>query len=141
MVERAIDTNAERVAELLRERSGRWTAAAINGLRRAVLSVEAAATRRLSGGGQAGSYPVPVRTGNLRRSMGFKILDTISGLVFNTARYAGAIHNGLQPRKHHGRGDASMYIFDSVAARPFLDDAVAEVKPGELIFNELLRAL
>lgn len=133
--------NADRIAELYRERAGRWRAAALAGLRRALVAVETAATRNLSGGGKPGSYPVPVRTGNLRRGMGFKLLDDRAGVVFNTARYASAIHGGLQPRKHAGHGASAVYEFDSVPARPFLDDAVDTAKPGELIFAELLRAL
>ena len=137
----AITSNAGRIAELYRERAGRWRAAALSGLRRALVAVETAATRRLGGGGAAGSYPVPVRTGNLRRSMGFKLLSDTTGVVFNTARYAAAIHGGLQPRKHAGSGADAVYVFDSVPARAFLDDALEDAKPGDLIFGELLRAL
>lgn len=137
----AIATNADRVAALFRERAGRWATALSRGLARALALVDGAAQDNLSGAGAPGSYPVPVRTGNLRRSQGMRLLSPTAGLVFNTARYAAAIHGGLQPVKHHGHGATATYTFESVAPRAFLDDAVARVKPDEIIFGELLKAL
>ncbi len=61
----------------------------------------------LSGAGdsEAGAYPVPIRTGTLRRSAGSDSLGLNRAVVFNTAEYAGRVH----------------------AERPFLQDAVDRV--------------
>ena len=52
----------------------------------------------LSGGGNdpAGSYPVPVRSGHLRRSAEIVVNDN-DAYVMNTARYAGQIHEKNGP--------------------------------------------
>jgi hypothetical protein len=80
-------------------------------LRNVLIKVNRGQVEKLSGGGDAapGDYPVPIRTGHLRRSAGFELHSNHRGAVFNTAAYAGAIHKN----------------------RTFIDDPVAEVNPAK----------
>lgn len=93
-------------------------------MQRIAVLVEQNSTKRLAGSGAPGAYPVPIRTGFLRRSMGSES-DATSATVFNTAEYAGAIHAGYRP---YGNPKAN-----AIAARPFLADGTEETDiQGEL---------
>ncbi len=131
----SMSSNARQVAQIFADRAGRWDSALAKGLRRAVVTVEIHATDLLSGSGAPGSYPVPVRTGNLRRSEGSQIVSKTSGIVFNDAGYARAIHSGEIAVGFKGRGRKR------VRARPFHDDALKQARPGEIIFNAMRAAL
>lgn len=89
----------------------------------------------------AGGYPVPVRTGNLKRLLDF--LDpgeTFSNekgsftagkteiVVFDSARYARVIHEGLGSSAKFGR-------------RPFLHDALQKFNAGDNIVHIVTREI
>lgn len=86
---------------------------------RIAILVEQGAEKRLRGGGGAapGAYPVPIRTGFLRRSLASQSDDT-SATIFNTAEYAGSVHAGYRP---YGNSRAT-----PIPARPFLADALED---------------
>jgi hypothetical protein len=74
----------------------------------------------------AGGYPVPVRTGNLKRlldfvdpggSKGSFNAGTMEVIVFNSAQYASSIHNGTGSSAKFGE-------------RPFLTDALNKFNAG-----------
>ncbi len=127
-----ITTNAARVHREYRKRIAAWEAGLRAGLRNIAIAVERGATARLSGPGTAasGTYPVPVRTGYLRRAMGIEVA-TRSSATFNSAQYAGPIHNGLRP---YGNPHARM-----VPGRAFLDDAVAAIEPADIMQTALAK--
>lgn len=121
-------------AEMQRRARG-LDAALSRGVRKALLAVETEASKLLSGSASAepGTYPVPIRRGTLRRSLGVRQLNAASGLVFNRAKYARAIHEGFTP---YGNKKAKR-----VAARPFLADAVEKADPKEYVFQALRQAV
>lgn len=82
--------------------------------------VERAMTTNLSGGGSAGAYPVPRRTGNLARSAGHTV-GKRQAVVYNSAKYARAVHEGFRA---WGNPNAPYY-----GPRRFLSDAIATVDP------------
>lgn len=111
----------------------RWTLAGAavpdataRGVRKVVFTVETAAEKLLRGAGTSapGTYPVPVRFGFLRRSLGATASGG-RGLVFNSAQYARAIHDGFRP---YGNPHAR-----PIPARPFMDDALATVDAGAIM--------
>lgn len=106
--------------------AGAWTRAVAAGLRDVAITVERAAEKNLRGGGSAapGSYPVPVRTGNLRRSLQSRF-DERQSMVINSAVYARAIHEGFQP---YGNPKARR-----IGRRPFLQDAVDSIDATEIM--------
>ena len=114
------------------------------GTRAVLLSVEKEAVKNLSGSGEAGSYPIPIRTrrengrtvtgGNLRASMGVRAESNISGYVFNRARYAHAVHTtGFRA---YGNPNAPFY-----RPRPFLDNAVDAVDLEEVFTRRVMRRI
>jgi hypothetical protein len=131
----SISTNARRIAEIFADRRAKWDAALPRAMRRAVVAVEVRASELLTGAGGTGSYPVPVRTGTLRRALGSRVVGRTEGIVFNTAGYARAIHTGQIATGYKGRGRKQ------VGPRPFLSDAVERARPGEIIIAEMERAL
>lgn len=116
----------------------RWAAAIASGVASAMrditIGVEREAVKRLTGGSKPpGSYPVPVRTGFLRRSMGSRY-NTESGIVYNTAIYARAIHEGFSPY-------GNPRVAYPIGARPYMTDAVAAVDPTVVVEDALNKAL
>lgn len=114
------------------------------GTRNVLLAVERQATKNLTGTGEAGAYPIPVRSriengkrtpgGNLRRSMGVRQESDVVGYVFNRARYAHAVHtSGFHA---YGNPHAPFY-----KGRPFLDDAADQVDTGLIFRRGVARAL
>lgn len=132
-----LTSNAREVELIYASRRTRWGAARRSGLRKAVVAVENAASELLSGSGAAGAYPVPVRTGHLRRSMGSKMQGDSAGAVYNSAEYARAIHDGVVGR-WNGRGKVAIV---QVRARPFMTDAVEKADPTAIVHDELRAAL
>lgn len=121
-------------AELQRRARG-LNAALARGVRKALLAVNIEASKLLSGSAAAepGTYPVPIRSGHLHGGLGVRQLNAASGLVFNRAKYARAIHEGFTP---YGNKKAKR-----VAARPFLADAVEKADPQEYVFQALRQAV
>lgn len=130
-----ISTNARQVAAIFADRSKRWDSALARAMRRALIAVEGAAADRLTGSGAPGAYPVPVRTGFLRRALGSKLIGTDTGMVFNTADYAHAVHSGRVGLGYGRRGTRQ------VKPRPFLEDALRDANPGRMIIEDMGRAL
>ncbi len=116
----SIITTAIRLARRYRQRSRALERAVARGLRDALMLMENQQVENLTGPGTApaGSYPVPVRTGNLRRSA-YSRARNLSGEVGNTAAYATKIHDD----------------------RPFLDEAVASVDADSVIRRRMWAAL
>jgi hypothetical protein len=104
------------------------------GLNRIAIGVHRETVAWLSGAaGRPGGYPVPVRTGHLRRMQAWlKPGETKTGeagtftagpmevVVYNSAGYATMIHEGKGRNARHG-------------ARPFLTDALTRFNSGARI--------
>ena len=104
-----ISTNAKELyAKWLRRKSAMDKARRI-GLRSAAIAVDRAQVKNLGGSGDAGSYPVPVRTGNLRGGHFFDTQRSDFAVIGNTTVYATVVHKD----------------------RPFLDDAAESVDTVE----------
>jgi phage gpG-like protein len=113
--------------------AGAWTRAVAAGLRDIAISVERAAALNLRGRSKiAGSYPVPVRTGNLRRSLQSRFNDRES-MVIVSAVYARAIHQGFTA---YGNPTARY-----VPGRPYLQDAIDSVDRNEIMAIRINKAL
>lgn len=89
-------------------------------LRSLAIQAERSATRLAGGPGTdaPGAYPIPIRTGTLRRGMRFRVQKD-SAIVFNSVAYARAVHDGYQP---YGNPRAH-----AIPARPYFSDAIAEL--------------
>lgn len=120
---RAILDVSDLTATLARE--GRDLSPALRRFTRRIAAlVEQQATKRLSGGGAPGSYPIPTPTGHLRRGMGSESDDT-SATIFNTAEYAAANHEGFRA---YNNPKARV-----IPPRPYLADGIEATDiPGEL---------
>lgn len=132
-----IRTNAGDLANLWQRRRLGWLRALRDGVRRAALATERAAAKRLSGISRPWSYPVPVWTGFLRRSMFVRQPSATLAIVGNSADYARAIHTGYVPT-WAGRGKHRMVQKD---ARPFLDDAITDADPAGIVRGAMTKAL
>lgn len=78
------------------------------------------------GSAKAGAYPIPIRTGTLRRGVGFKV-DDDSAFVYNTSVYARAIHDGFRPYGNpHARPIPARPYFDDMLDKLDLDKAYAD---------------
>ena len=106
--------NPEQLARDFKKRANGLSKAISTGLRNAAIKVDNEQVNNLRGGSAPGDYPIPVRSGNLLGSHFFKIKNSVTALVGNTASYALAIHDGKGRHEVYGR-------------RPFLDDAVEAV--------------
>lgn len=129
----SVITNAGALARAYRARIQRWGQGLRRGLRDIGVTVENEASRNLSGSGAPGSYPVPIRTGHLRRSLGMKVGDR-EVVVYNSAKYANAIHQGFTP---YGNKHATK----SYAGRPFLQDAADKIDATAIMFARLREVL
>lgn len=110
------------------------------GVAKAVTLTNNAAIANLSGSRKAEpwTYPVPIRTpGGLRANQHSEMTTPLSGVVFNTSAYAGAIHSG-NVSEWAGRGKHRMV---QRLARPFEDDAVETAQPLMVIQTEIEGAL
>ncbi len=123
--------NAREISAIYRARQAGLGAGLKRGMRKGLIEVDRESSKLLSGPGSAkpGAYPVPIRIGNLRRGGGMRLLSDTSGVVFNRANYARAVHDGFRA---WGNSRAPHY-----AGRPFLDDAVAKADPSQYVFAEL----
>ena len=113
------------------------------GVARAAFAIERAQIENLSGAGDPYSYPVPVRTGHLRRSAGVEQPAAHVAIVFNSAVYAWAVHAGdVNEYRSHYAGpsdDATMVV--SRRPRPFLDDAVKRTPYIDIVAQAFAGAL
>lgn len=130
-----ITHTASQLARQFQRYAAAWDRGVAMGLRDVAISVERAAVRNTSGPGSAapGTYPVPIRTGFLRRSIGSRFGQRES-LVIATAIYASAIHDGFTP---YGNPNARK----SYIGRPFLKDAVEATDIDGIMLDRLDRAL
>lgn len=114
---RRTTSNAQRLALTYRQRQRRFAAAIKRGLRRIGVMVNTQQVLNLSGSGSAppGSYPVPVRTGNLRRESNWRIPQPNAVVIRNTADYAITIHRD----------------------RPYLHEAADSVDPSQVMAVEV----
>lgn len=112
-----------------------WTRAVAEGLRDVAITVERAAAANLRGPKSAapGSYPVPIRTGFLRRSLQARFGQRES-MVINSAIYARAVHDGFTP---YGNPHARY----SIVPRPYLQDAVDSTDINEVMAIRINKAL
>jgi hypothetical protein len=132
-----ITSNADALAAKYRDMHAKLDAALERGLLNAMSAVEEQAQANLSGQGAPFSYPVPVRTGNLRGQLGAAQITPTAAEVFDTADYAWAVHEGVF-NQWAGRGKTRRV---EKLARPFLTDALAEAKPTDIILDELERTV
>lgn len=145
----SLTTNAGQVEKAYFALASAVPGAVERGTRKVLLAIESKASANLSGQGGPGSYPIPVRSrrewvagrgevstpsGNLRRSLGVRQLGPTSGLVFNRASYAHAVHTS----GFHAYGNPAAPFYKP---RPFLDDAAKSVRLGDVMRRELARAL
>lgn len=133
----AVETNAAEVAIEVRRLGPQLDAALDRAMRLSLNALERNAVRRLSGSGAAWTYPVPVRTGNLRRSLARRQPSALEGLVVNTAAYAWAIHEGEIPVRTPGGG----HTMRRFTRRPYMDDAATDTDVYPIFERELGRAL
>jgi hypothetical protein len=131
----SITHTAGQLAKQFQGYAQRWAAAVAKGLRDIAITVERGATKNTSGSGNAapGSYPVPIRTGTLRRSIQSRF-GARDAMVVAAAQYASAIHNGFTP---YGNPNARL----SYIGRPFLQDAVDAIDANEIMVIRLDKEL
>ena len=124
-----IETTAEQTADALRAKREQIASAVSTDLRSTLLAVEREAVKRLSGsnGDAPGAYPVPVRTGELRRDRTVQQPSPGVGLIFFNAAYANAIETGENVTQWAGRGKTRRV---SREPRPFAQDAIDAVVPS-----------
>lgn len=132
-----VSSNAGELAAKYRDLEVRLSAALQRGLLAAMSKVEELAQANLSGSGAPFTYPVPVRTGNLRGQLNAEPITTTAVEVFDTADYARAVHDGVFTQ-WAGRGKTR--IVDK-PARPFLTDALAAADPTQIVVAELERTV
>lgn len=124
-----IQVDSGDAAERFRARARGFMAAVHKALQRVVIEVnrEQVANLSGSGAGEAGSYPIPVRTGNLRRSADWGFLDEQTAFVTAggaQAPYAFQVHEGLGTSSRYGR-------------RPFQDRAAQDTDVAAIIGDTL----
>lgn len=113
----------------LRQRAERFTAAVHKALQTLVIGINRLQVQNLSGSGAAkpGSYPIPVRSGNLRRSADWGFLDPQTAFVT-----AGGAHAPYGIQVHEGLGSSGRY-----GRRPFQDLAVKDTDVAGVISGTL----
>ena len=133
--------NDKIILEGLRQAAEDMPGAVKKGLSNVAIGVNNVAFDWLSGAGKgdvaAGGYPVPVRTGHLRRLQNWlKPGQSKSGeagtfragamevLVYNSASYARSIHDGLGSSGKFGR-------------RPFLEDGFKQFNEGDQVVKTI----
>lgn len=132
-----IQTNAPEVAAAIAAKRDAIAAAVQKGMRSALLAVETEAVKNLSGGGKPYSYPVPVRTDNLRRARTVQQPEPGLGLIAFTADYAWAIETG-KVTEWAGRGKTRIV---QRTPRPFAADAVETVDPAHFVIEAVAEVI
>ena len=112
-----INSNASKIKRNFASRKARFIAGLKKALTVLAVKVDNEQVKNLSGdlNDGAGAYPIPVRTGNLRRGHFFNVSPQLFAIVGNTTSYAKTIHE----------------------TRPFLDDAVDSVDAVKLVSENL----
>lgn len=113
-----VDTNAIEVERVFRARAEHWDRLLDISMRKSLIALDREAAKLLSGSGDAWTYPVPIRSGNLRRGQRTQQPSPVLGFVLNVTSYARAIHTGLISV---GRGAGRK--MKQFRARPWLTDA------------------
>jgi len=126
-----VTSNADDVAGTLAARQAAVSEAVRTGVRSALLAIEREAVKNLSGGGAPWTYPVPVRTGNLRGARTVQQPEPGIGIISFTAAYAWAIHSG-NVTQWAGRGKTRQV---QNQARQFAQDAVDKVDPDKYVIG------
>lgn len=128
-----ITTNADEVADAIARKASQLSGAVAKGMRSALLAVESAAVKNLSGdlGAEPYAYPVPARTGNLRRDRTVQQPSPGLGIISFLANYAYAVETG-QVNEWAGRGRTRKV---QRQARPFAEDAVKSVQPEHFVID------
>lgn len=126
-----IETNADDVADTVAQKRAGISRAVASGTRSALLAIESEAVKNLSGDGAPFSYPVPVRTGNLRRDRTVQQPEPGIGILAFLASYAWAVHEG-EVGEYEGRGKTKIV---QRSPRPFAQDAVDKVDPAHFILE------
>lgn len=127
----AIQTNAGEVASTIAAKRDAIAGAVSKGMRSALLATDSAAVENLSGGGKPYAYPVPVRTGNLRRARTVQQPQPGLGIIAFLAAYAWAIETG-KVSEWAGRGKTRRV---QRTARPFAADAVEKADPARYVIE------
>lgn len=138
-----MESNADAIAEGMRQRIALIDGAVRFGVGRAALAIERAATLNLTGSGAPYSYPVPVRSGTLHRGMGTEQPQSVLAIVFNAVEYAWPVHTGdVNEWRSHYAGPSDDYVMTvSRPARPFLDDAVAATPWADMVIDAVSEKL
>lgn len=134
-----IQTNAAEVAANIERKANALAGAVESGMRSALLATEAAAVKNLSGSNSAApwTYPVPARTANLKNNRAVSQPSPGVGILAFLASYAWAIHSGVV-NQWAGRGKTRIVQRE---ARPFADDAVAQARPADYVFDAVARVM
>lgn len=129
-----VTTNAGEVAATYAGRMARFPRALHLATQAVLIALNRAQIRNVSGSGASnpGAYPVPVRSGNLRRSMDWGFTGNASGYIVaggNNAPYAIPIHEGtgssakFGPR--HFQTDAGESVDVMAVMLPQIEGALA----------------
>lgn len=92
--------------------------------------VERGAIKNTSGSGAPGGYPIPIRSGDLRRSIASEF-TAASATVFSTAEHADAQQAGYRP---YGNPKAA-----PIRPRPFTHDAARQAPIEDELADALTR--
>jgi hypothetical protein len=133
-----LHSNSDDVAAAVAKKAAALGPAVQRGTRSALLAVEGAAVKNLSGSNDAApwTYPVPARTGNLKNARGIA-QEGGTGIITFFADYAWAIHSG-RVMQFAGRSHARLV---QRAPRPFADDAVKSAHPETYIIDAVKGAM
>lgn len=132
-----IGENSDEAAASVRAKRDALPGAVERGMRSWLLAVEAKAVKNLSGGGAPYSYPVPVRSGNLRGGRTVQQPSPGIGVISFTADYAMAVHSGIVT-EFAGRGKTRKV---QRKARPFAQDAVDSTDGASYIIGPVSEVL
>lgn len=138
-----MDSNAAAIADNMDRRLATATTAIREGVAKGALAIESAATLNLTGSGEPYSYPVPVRSGTLRRGMGVEQPQAVLAIIFNGVEYAHAVHSGnVNEWRSHYAGPSDDYSMTvSRPPRPFLDDAAESTPWADIVIDTVSEKL
>jgi len=132
-----IETNSDEASANVRAKRDAFGGAVERGMRSLLLAVESEAVKNLSGEGAPYSYPVPVRTGNLRGARTVQQPSPGIGIISFTAEYAMAVHSGLVT-EWAGRGKTRKV---QRPARQFAQDAVDKIDGAKYIIDPVAEVM
>jgi len=134
-----IETNADEAAAGVARKAAAISSAVGQGMRSALIATETEAVKNLSGSNSDApyAYPVPVRSGNLRRNRTVQQPSPGLGLINFNSDYAFAVHSGIV-MQFAGRGKSKKV---QRPARPFAQDAVDKVDPEHFVLDAVAQAV